>query len=92
MSYSNTCDMIAQAGRAPALLWHLTANHYPSIGAEFVPFAEEAIRLARDDEWDTVVNVDGRILEDARTHVKPTARALVENWHLEAFLDAEEGS
>lgn len=40
-----------------ALSWHLTSNHYPPLPSFFIPVAEQAIDLARDEDWDAEIDL-----------------------------------
>ena len=80
-------DMRAHASEDQALYWHLTSNHFPPIGA-MLPAAKEALRLARQGEWDSLVSLpDGATW---RGKSKAPVRACVEAWHLDCFLDPED--
>lgn len=61
-----------------ALVWHLSANHFPPISEAFLPVAKQAIDLANDDDWDTVLTMpNGR---------DSSVGEIVEGMHLSAFL------
>ena len=64
------------------LHWHLQYNHFPPIHTIFIETAKRAIDLANKGEWETIVVLpNGRIL---------TAAKIIEQLHLETFLDSEE--
>lgn len=71
-----------------AVLIHLTANHYPSVPTIMVPVCVSAIVLADCGDWDATVSLpDGvsyRDSNDAPVH------AIIEAYHLDAFLSDEE--
>lgn len=65
-----------------SLTWHLTSNHFPPVHEVFVPVAIEAIELANEGNWqDTITMPNGVTL---------TVASIVEQLHLDAFLDNEE--
>ena len=62
-----------------ALVFHLTANHYPPVHADFFPPIREAIRLANESQWDATVGLpNGRVLSVA---------SVIEQLHLGEFLE-----
>jgi len=64
------------------LHWHLQYNHYPPIHTIFIGTAKEAINLANQREWETTITLpNDRIL---------TVADIVDQLHLETFLDIEE--
>jgi len=60
------------------LSWHLSANHYPPVGDEFIPIAMQAIEFAATGEWDTVLQYPN----DRERTVAYT----IEGLHLEPFV------
>ena len=50
-------DMAAHAPLDLALSWHLSSNHFPPVPAAFAATCAEAIRLAKDGEWDEEVEL-----------------------------------
>lgn len=71
-----------------ALSWHLTSNHYPPIPTTMVEPCIEAIDNANEGEWDKPVSLPEGVGYRGLT-VAPTW-AMVEQHHLESFLDDEE--
>ena len=71
-----------------ALSWHLTSNHFPPVPTTMIEPCLEAIDNANNDEWDKMVRLpDGvgyRGMTSAPTH------AIIEQHHLDSFLDLEE--
>ena len=81
MSQIPTLEAIELAGRDVALTFHLTSRLYPPM-----PGGEALAKLAID-----AVN-DGepeRVVDDGISRRGP-AGEIVESWHLEAFLEADE--
>jgi hypothetical protein len=68
-----------QLGLRQALSWHLSSNHYPPINAVFIPTALRAIELGNDEEWDVEIEMPNGITK--------TAGSIIEELHLDAFLD-----
>jgi hypothetical protein len=66
---------------------HLVFNHVPSFQSSLVPYAVEAIRLAIDEQWESEVEVEGKRLRDNHGKVA-TAAALVEQFHLDSFVES----
>lgn len=61
------------------LSWHLQGNHYPPIDEAFIPVAVQAIECANTNNWDTLI--------DMPNGLSRTASFIVENMHLEPFVD-----
>ena len=65
-----------------ALLIQLQSNHYPPIHSVFVPVAKKAIELANQGEWSEIIDMpNGRSL---------SVSSIIEQLHLDSFLDGEE--
>lgn len=64
-----------------ALVWHLTANHYPPIHEVFVPVAEQAIELANIGDWDETIEMPNGITK--------SVGEIVDELHLTPFVDLE---
>jgi hypothetical protein len=65
-----------------ALTYHLLFNHVPKVSLTFLPIAREALQLAREGEWTSKLQMPtGELL---------SVYAVVEQLHLEAFLNGEE--
>ena len=74
--------------RSTALLWHLQSNHFPPLPAGLVTVALRVVDLAVDhDNWQVEVDPEGW----AEYQGRETAPvwAIVEAWHLDAFIAAE---
>ena len=67
---------------------HLQYNHFPS-QLQYLDVAKEAIRLAREGEWDAKVNV-AEIMGDDRCRTDVPVWRLIEVWHLDGFIENEE--
>lgn len=62
-----------------ALKWHLQCNHYPPINLVFLPVAQKAIELAKQEDWEEVIELpNGKSL---------TVVKIIEGLHLETFLE-----
>lgn len=84
MKADETSKLIASAGldlRAK-LDWHLRGNHYPPIDVAFIPVAMQAIQLADNGDWDTLL--------DYPNGLQRTVAFTVEHLHLQWFLDSTE--
>lgn len=63
---------------------HLQYNHYPPVSLVFVPAARQAIEHVADGDFDTPVTM--------ANGVTLTAGEIVEQLHLDGFLDIEDES
>lgn len=72
-----------------ALDWHLRCNHYPPVPISFVPVCIKAITLANAGEWNVLVQLPPKCTY--RGADKAPVSAIVEQHHLESFLDEREG-
>ena len=75
------------------LEYHLQYNHFPPQPVGLVPFAAKAIELANDDDLDGFVEIptDQGVQALVRDHGDyVTARELVDELHLEGFLEEVE--
>lgn len=70
-----------------ALYWHLTSNHYPPLPETLVDCAKTAIRFVEAGDWDAPVPLPAGVSYKG-SNCAP-ARACIEQWHLEAFLDPD---
>ena len=70
------------------LSWHLSSNHFPS-QFQYLDVAKEALRLAREGEWNATVNV-AEIMGDDRCRTDVPVWRLIEAWHLDSFIESEE--
>ena len=68
---------------SPAMYHHLRYNHFPPVDLSWAPVAEQAIAAAEAGDWDAVlaIGLNGREL---------TVRLVVEELHLDGFIDWEE--
>lgn len=60
------------------LSWQLVANHTPSVSEDFIPVAKEAIFLACNENWDTVLEYPNGI--------RRTVAWTIAKLHLEPFV------
>jgi hypothetical protein len=82
MGYLQALEMKDQLELDQILQWHLQFNHYPPVHSIFVETAKETIDLANQGDWEIDVTLpNGRIL---------TVSEIVEQLHLETFLDGKE--
>ena len=78
-----------QISETAALEWHLQSNHYPPISTVFVPMALAAIAACRAGEPERAISGPEGWRHN-RYGAQVPASALVEELHLESFL--EEGA
>lgn len=70
-----------------ALTWHLTHNHYPSVPVSMLPACKLAIVAYQDERYHEEIPLPAGIsYRDRRT---APASAIVEQHHLDAFIDSE---
>jgi hypothetical protein len=69
--------------RTTMLHHHLVYNHYPPLPEKWVSAAEEAIDAYNDGEPDRLIQLPG-------TDTSFYASTLVEDWHLDEFIQYEE--
>jgi hypothetical protein len=71
------------------ILYHLRGNHYPPVPAEMVAPCIEAIDAFYDEDFNRMIEMpmvgDFQILYKGMTHAP--ARAIVEQHHLDTFID-----
>lgn len=65
-----------------ALSWHLTSNHYPPVPTTMISACIEALDNANEGSWEKLVGLPEGV--EAPTH------AIIEQHHLESFLDDDE--
>ena len=65
-----------------ALLAHLRSNHYPPIHPVFVPTCVEAINLAVDEHWDTVLEMPNGVWKSVSD--------IVMGLHLQPFIHSDD--
>ncbi len=79
MGYDFARELRAKLPEELALRCHLIYNHFPRVSLEFLPIAQEALRLAREGDFATTLELpNGTRL--------PVAQ-IIADLHLEAFLD-----
>jgi hypothetical protein len=67
--------------------WHLQGNHYPPVPKFMVKPCIEAIELANAGDWDSEVELpEGTSYKGSNT---APVRALVENHHLDAWIESD---
>ena len=74
--------MLEVASVDQALVWHLQGNHYPPIHPDFIAPAKQAIELANQGKWDTIITLPNG--------VDKSVGGIIEGLHLESFLTSEE--
>lgn len=70
-----------------AMLWHLGSNHYPPV-TEMVPACIEAIELARERDWDALVELPEGC--SYRGSSRAPVWAVVEAHHLAPWCEIDE--
>jgi hypothetical protein len=95
VGYLSAAAFATATDRTTALVWHLTANHYPPLPAALVATCEAAIEAVLEGEPDRPIDwPDVGIQLRARPYGPatdtPTAGRIVEACHLEAFIDTAE--
>lgn len=87
MTQAHTIEVLQSHGPDVALYFHLTSRCYPPAGY-LAGAAAEAIRLYNDGQPDAEVTLPAGALYLGR----PTApaRAIVDNFRLEAFIDIDD--
>jgi len=84
MGYLSAFEIREYLSENQALTWHLQYNHYPPISLIFLPAVRAALEAARDSDLSRRIELPtGKIV---------TAGDVVEQVHLQAFLDSEEDS
>lgn len=73
-----------EASMRMALIWHLTSNLFPPVHTIFVDSAMEAIQLAADEDWDTVIHLP--------SDKYLTVTEIVDELHLWPFVDNADGA
>lgn len=71
-----------------ALTWHLRSNHFPPVPTSMVPVCIEAIDAVNEGDWDKEIALPEGVGYKGLT-VAP-ASAIVEQHHLEAWIEDEE--
>jgi hypothetical protein len=94
VGYLNAYGAAQHAELEQALIWHLTANHYPPVSTEFVPACKQAIQtfVVAAGSVDTK-GEDGVFQQLCDTYVdlpngnRVSVVEVVEQLHLDAFVD-----
>ncbi len=86
--YASARGMAAAAPLRAALEWHLQSNHFPPVPSYMVPVAERAVLAARAGNYDESLPLPPDVLW--RGNSKVPVSAVVESFHLDAFIDAQE--
>lgn len=79
MGYFSAFEMRRHLPEEDALIWHLQYNHYPPISLAFLHAVREALTAVREGDFDRPIELP------SKSRVR--AAAIVEQLHLEAFLD-----
>lgn len=64
------------------IVWQLQGNHVPPIDPMFTMIAIEAVELASEGEWDTVLSLPNGLTR--------TVSAVIDLLHLDAFVTTSE--
>jgi hypothetical protein len=78
---------IAELSLKQKLAWHLQGNHYPPIPEIMVKPCMEAIELANQGYW--TAEVEMPVGTSYRGKTSAPVSAIVEQHHLETFLDTD---
>jgi hypothetical protein len=84
MGYLSAQAMAEATDLRTALGWHLSANHYPPVPATMIDPCIAAIEAGDAEEWDQMIPLPEGVLW--RDHDHAPAWALIEGFHLDAFL------
>ena len=71
-----------------SLEWHLTANHYPPLPRALIPLCVQAIEKANAGDWDAHFDPIPGLSNFLNSDL--TVTTVVDELHLEAFIDYEE--
>ena len=84
MNADKTSKLIAESrlNIDDKLSMHLEGNHYPPIDKRFIPVAKQAIELAQQGDWDTLLSYPNGI--------QRTVAFTVEGMNLKYFLEEDE--
>lgn len=86
MGYSSALDFASQASLPQAVSWHLQSNCYPPVPQYMVDVCIQAIELcACEEHLENVVLPEGVFYRHGGSYAP--AYKIVENFHLEAFVD-----
>lgn len=79
MGYLLAVELRAHLPEDLALAYHLAINHFPPVPLIFLPVVREALRLAREGDYATKLELP--------TGDRLSVRAIVDELHLEAFVE-----
>jgi len=85
-----TAEGIAESGlpMEDQIRWHLQGNHFPPVPVSMVPVCIAALDAAADGDWQREIPLpDGVAYRGLPT---APAAAIIEQHHLESWLDIEE--
>ena len=85
MGHLSALDMAEHLDVEQALVWHLTANHYPPVPTSMVPVCIAAIAALNEEDPDRLVDLPDGI--EWRSQNYAPAWAVAEAHHLDAWLD-----
>jgi hypothetical protein len=85
MGHTTALDLAGQIHLDQGLAYHLTGNHYPPVPLAMVDPCKAAIDAFLDEDWDREIELPDPITYKGRTTAP--ARAIVEQHHLEPFID-----
>jgi hypothetical protein len=71
----------------PILDWHLTNNIYPSVPQQLFPVCVRAIALAKDDDYEAMIELPDGIMYQGERVVR--VGNVIEDFHLEDFVTLE---
>ncbi len=80
-------DLAAFATREKALVYHLTANHYPPVPVSMVEPCSKAIDAYWEEDYDRPIDLPEGI--SWRGNSSAPASAIIEAHHLDAWLQEE---
>ena len=89
MGYLGALGMAQAAPLDAALSWHFTSNHFPPLPTSLIPVAKRAIKAAQAGEWDRKLRLPTGMSWKGQRNAPVSA--CVEAWHLNAFIDNQEG-
>lgn len=85
MGYTTALDLADSLNLDQGLAHHLTGNHYPPVPLTMVDPCKAAIDAYLDEDYDREIELPGPITYRGSTTAP--ARAIVEQHHLEPFID-----
>lgn len=88
MGHMQAQEMAALADLDTALVWHLRSNHFPPVPLSMLDTCKRAIELANEGEYDLLMSLPDGVTY--RGQMQAPVWAIVEQHHLDAFIDMEE--